>query len=187
MSRLAASVPTSAIGHREGFGHADRVKGSIQWYVAGTSGDIVVEVLGCCDEAQLSLAHPRTGVVTYLDDATGKEGDQIATTREGLATTIEHKLKAGQELVVQLWLDIDTDVLATIRRVPEWDSTLFSFDFDGLTIEETVAVETTLFESRQRLDRPTTLWLAEHVGIADEYGPAHEWNGRQAPAWRATY
>jgi hypothetical protein len=161
------------------------VKGSVQWYVAGIDAGLVADVLACCDASQLSLAHPRTGVVTYLDDEPDKEGDQIATTPDELATTVEDKLDAGKACVVQLWLHGDVDVVCTIRPVVDWKSTLFQFGFDGLTAEEGAQVATILFQVRQLVDRPTILWLVERVGLGAEYGAVHEWDGGQAPAWPA--
>jgi hypothetical protein len=159
------------------------VKGSVQWYVARTDPGLVADVLACCETAGLTLAHPRTGVVTYLDDEPGKEGDQVATTHGELAATVDRRLGAARACVVQQWLEEEVDVLCTIRRVVGWASTLFDFDFDGLTADDAARVATILFQARQLLEHPTTLWLVESVGLGVEHGPAHEWDGAQAPAW----
>jgi hypothetical protein len=84
---------------------------------------------------------------------------------------------------VQLWLHGDVDVLCTIARVANWESTLFDFDLDGLTPDEGGKVETILFHARRLTDHATTLWLVENVGLGAEYGPAHGWDGGHAPAW----
>jgi hypothetical protein len=147
------------------------MKGGAQWYVWGTEPAIGGDVLFACEAAGLALANHRTGAITYLSEEPGHEGDQIATTREALTTF------TGS---VQLWLG-DTDVICTIGPVPHWTSTLVGFDFDGLTPAEARDVAARV--SNARVNHPTVLWLVDYVGLGEEYGPAHTWDGTHAPAW----
>jgi hypothetical protein len=161
------------------------VKGSVQWYVTGTVPGIVADVLASCDARGLSLRHPRTGVTTYLNDERGHEGEQVATAAPDVAAMVDGKLDAGDPCVVQLWLDGDTDVLCQVHRVAHWESTLFRFGFDGLYPDEARKAAAILFEAERLTEHATKLWLVDFVGLGAEYGPAHEWDGAHAPAWRA--
>ena len=158
------------------------MKGGVAWYLRDELRVVSRLVDACCAEG-ITIANPANGLITYLDDRAGFEGEQVPVARQELLEVLGRRLDEDRRFTFQFWAGPDLDLVCEAERIVPWSSYAFTFDFDGFSSAEAADAAGRLYRARRVLARDTILWLEDAAGMTVEHGPPHGWDGDQRPAW----
>ncbi|SEU27344.1 hypothetical protein SAMN05421811_1097 [Nonomuraea wenchangensis] len=99
--------------------------GEVLWVRRSESLAVLLGSLGRLTSYGLRLTHPQTGGVRYL-----AECGPMETTLDALLTEVN----LPRPLTLQLWINVDTDVLTSVST--HGGMVVVEFDLDGLTTDE---------------------------------------------------
>ncbi|MBF6127782.1 hypothetical protein [Nocardia brasiliensis] len=107
--------------------------GFILRYVEAWSMDKAARLLAELEYLGFHLGNPATGAISELSADWETMGEQVFVSRDELEADLS--LQTRDQLNFQIWLDYQTDISSTIRRVGN-GLAVQDFSLDGLTLEE---------------------------------------------------